>query len=134
MQVQFRKIYSGKIITDDQEIPFIEYKIISPIDQKYVFKKGQFHCAWFILQENKQIHEKMCVPHQQDDLCIGRNLLGPVSIDTELIKTNKRVILDEEYPNLNGMEIVDLVKHNDPILIINSSMFMYLSNCVEMVV
>ena len=111
MQIQFLKIYSGKIIVDNEEKILVEYKIISPPNQKYILKKGKFHCAWFILENN--------------------TLRGPLAINTELIINGKRIIKDEDYPNYDGLEIIDLVKHNDPILIMNISAFNYLYSSIE---
>ena len=39
-------------------------------------------------------------------------LIGPVGIDTDLIKSGKRVIRDIDFPELDGKEIINISKEN----------------------
>lgn len=135
MDVQFVQIYSGKIVADSGEKILVEYKIISPVTSKYVFKKVKFHCAWFLLQcadpESKMINYSD-ISNAKYNLDYGLSIDGPLTIDPNLIKNGQRVINDGTYPELANAEITDIVKCNNPILIMKANMFNHLRDSIEL--
>ena len=54
----------------------------------------------------KEIADTTGIIYQED------KLIGPISIDTDIIKTGKRIIKDNNYPELNGKEITNVSKEN----------------------
>lgn len=82
------KIYTGSIIHNNNVINLTEYKLAPSI---YKFKKCNYHCMWFI----------------------NNDMLQPININIEEIRKGKRIIADNDYPDLCGLEIVDIKKCND---------------------
>lgn len=84
-------MYRAKIEQEGSDHDLLEFKVFSPSEgKKRVFKKGSFHCGWFLLE--------------------GDKLVGPILIDTELIKQGRRVIKDKDFPNLQGKELKSVCK------------------------
>jgi hypothetical protein len=86
----FEHIYNGIIFKESTYYPMVEFKI--KYDKEYnkdkiVFKDVKFKCGWFIVDAE------------------ALKLIGPVNLNLEEIKKEKRVIDDINYPDINGMEI-----------------------------
>lgn len=107
----FVHIYDGNIELSNELVQLREYKIISPVNNKKIFKKSNFHCAWFI--------------YNNDVLC------GPINIDTEIVKSGKRIIKDDDFPLYNGKEITNVTKYEIPNHDISDLNLFYLKNCVD---
>lgn len=90
-QITFKHIYNGLIIGENGIFPMIEFKIEMPKESKEqaLFKYVDFKCAWFMIDVNETY----------------KQLIGPIKIDVEKIKTGNRVINDAEFPDLNGLDI-----------------------------
>jgi hypothetical protein len=78
-------IYNGNI-ESTPNIKLVEFKISNSTGNNIVFNKSKYHCSWFIETDNDKE-------------------LIPVLIDTESIKQGKRIIKDNDHPELNGLEI-----------------------------
>jgi hypothetical protein len=105
IQVSFKHIYNGLIMTKNGFFPMIEFKIeqknlsdekstsstssTNPTKTKVLFKDVDFKCAWFIIASTET----------------DNKLIGPVKIDTERIKEGKRIIKDPMFEHINGLEI-----------------------------
>lgn len=76
-------IYNGHI-KEYPEIQLIEFKLVSIDGQHSIFKKNNYHCCWFI----------------------QTTILNPILIDINKIKDGKRIIQDQDYPELNECEII----------------------------
>lgn len=101
---EFINIYSAEIYTPDKIFIMKEYKTTNG----KAFTKGNFPCAWFIFNNEK--------------------LDGPLLIDTEAIKTGKRIIKDPEYSQLNGIKMTNINKSNDKL---SEEQIQYLKTKIE---
>jgi len=95
-------------MTNNGIVNLKEFKIISK-DNK-IFKKSNFYCGWFI-----EIND--------DDVS------GPINIDLEAIKNNKRIIDDVEYPEINKQKIINVNKDN-LLKELPENIKSFLSNCM----
>jgi hypothetical protein len=97
----FEHIYNGMIFKDNEFFPMIEFKIIKTnqgISNNILFSDTNFKCAWFIIEPSEH------------------KLLGPINLNINHIKSEKRVIDDTNYPDIDGLEIEDI--SDDPDMLI----------------
>lgn len=137
IDVCFEHIYNGLIISDCRVIPMIEFKIkskklnpvvsITPLtpltDEELktdttskdttdlkteiikptpniLFKYVDFKCAWFIVDVSES----------------HRQLIGPVGIDGEKIKDGIRVVNDNTFQDIDGLEISSVSNNIDDLI------------------
>lgn len=91
-ELTIKHICNGQIQLSDKVVEMKEFKIVSNERKRRIFEKGKFHCGWFIYKDNQ--------------------ILGPIRIIDKYIKYGKRIIQDNEFPDLNGYEIINVNKNN----------------------
>ena len=90
--MEIKNIYNGVISINTSNYKFKEFKIVSN-KKIQKFKKVNYHCAWFYYDNN----------------C---NIIGPITLDLELIKEGKRIVDDLDFPEFHKKEIKNVMKHD----------------------
>lgn len=101
--VSFKHIYNGLIFHKSIYIftPVLEFKIVQKEEaDKVIFKDVNYKCAWFAIDINEE----------------KRQLLGPIKIDTEMIKSGKRIVRDDRFSDIDGC-VIDCVSDDQTGLI-----------------
>jgi hypothetical protein len=82
-------IYNGSIRNDDGTLIYLkEFKV----GDGKKFKIVNFKCAWFLYTYD--------------------NLIGPIKLDLKCIQSGKRIISDDNFPQLKGKEIINANKYD----------------------